>query len=76
VWVRPLEGRRAIEHGGGLEGFRTANLYLPDDSLSVTVLTNLDSAGPEGLARDIARLVLAASPAGGAGRPRPATSPE
>ncbi len=75
LWVRQLEGHRVIEHGGGLEGFWTANLYLPDDSLSVTVLTNLDTGNPENLARDIARLVLAASPLAAPGdsgpRPRP-----
>jgi D-alanyl-D-alanine carboxypeptidase len=75
LWMRALEGHRAIEHGGGLDGFWTANLYLPDDSLSVTVLTNLDTGNPEDLARDIARLVLAASPLAAPGdsgpRPRP-----
>ena len=61
VNVRPLDAHRAVWHAGGLEGFRAVNLYLPDDSLSVTVLTNLEAPGPDALVLDIARLALPAS---------------
>jgi D-alanyl-D-alanine carboxypeptidase len=62
VWVRAIDGHRVIRHGGGIEGFRADNAYLPDDSLSITVLTNLAAPGPEELLTEIARAVLAAAP--------------
>jgi CubicO group peptidase (beta-lactamase class C family) len=37
-------GRRALHHGGGINGFLSENIYFPDDSLSVVVLFN--TAGP------------------------------
>lgn len=58
VWVTEVEGRRAIRHNGGIQGFRADNAYLPDDSLSVTVLTNLAGPGPEALVADIVRAAL------------------
>jgi len=33
-------GRRVVEHGGGINGFQTANLRLPDDGIYVAVLSN------------------------------------
>ena len=39
-----LNGHRIIEHSGGIPGFATDNAWLPDDSLSVTVLPNADGA--------------------------------
>jgi uncharacterized protein len=35
-----LAGRRVYAHGGDIDGFTTYTAYLPDDSLSVTVLVN------------------------------------
>jgi D-alanyl-D-alanine carboxypeptidase len=66
--VAPFEGHRLVGHGGELAGFKGASAYLPDDSLSVTVLTNLGSehgdsdpaADPNKLLLDIVRVVLAA----------------
>jgi CubicO group peptidase (beta-lactamase class C family) len=37
-------GRRALHHGGGINGYLSENLYFPDESLSVVVLYN--TAGP------------------------------
>ncbi len=62
VWVHAVDGHRAIRHNGGIEGFRADNAYLPDDSLSVTVLTNLAAPGPEELSQDIIRAALGATP--------------
>jgi len=58
LFVDTLAGRRMIQHGGGINGFVSANAYLPDDSLSVTVLTNTGSASPERLMRNVARAAL------------------
>jgi D-alanyl-D-alanine carboxypeptidase len=34
------DGRAVVEHGGGINGFQTANLRLPDDGIYVAVLSN------------------------------------
>ena len=52
-----LAGRPVITHGGGINGFITANVWLPDGELSVTVLTNSGAARADRL---MAQLVRAA----------------
>ena len=39
------EGHRTVEHGGGIHGFATYVLSMPDDGVYVAILTN-GSAGP------------------------------
>jgi hypothetical protein len=41
-------GRRTLSHGGGVSGFTSTNIVLPDDRAAVTVLTSLDSGGASG----------------------------
>jgi len=53
-----LAGHTIIEHGGGIMGFITANAYLPNDHLSVTVLANSGSAPSGPLERQIIRAAL------------------
>ncbi len=53
-----LNGHAMIAHGGGINGFISYNVYLPDDSLSVTVLTNAAPSNPDVLLRDIVRATL------------------
>ncbi|HKI95240.1 MAG TPA: serine hydrolase domain-containing protein [Gemmatimonadales bacterium] len=50
-----LNGHAIIEHGGGIMGFISANAYLPNDHLSVTVLANSGSAPSGHLLRQIIR---------------------
>ena len=38
-----IRGRRAITHNGGIFGFSTDSIYLPDQDLFVAVLANSDS---------------------------------
>ena len=52
-----LEGKRSVGHGGGVNGFTTASMYFPDDSVNVVVFTNSDG-GPDPLALNIARAVF------------------
>jgi CubicO group peptidase (beta-lactamase class C family) len=40
VALSEVAGRRAVQHGGDIDGFTTFTAYLPDDSLNVTVLIN------------------------------------
>ena len=58
--VSKLRGRHAIAHGGGIFGFSTYAVRLPDERVYVAVLCNSDSpsADPGYLARKIAALVI------------------
>jgi CubicO group peptidase (beta-lactamase class C family) len=59
----PVLGHRAFEHGGGIPGFLSENLYFPDDSLSIVVLYNTAGpVGPEAAARAIAEAILGTPP--------------
>lgn len=57
--VCTLGDRRTVGHGGFINGFSAASLYVADDSLDVIVLVNNDGDAPDagGLARRIARFV-------------------
>lgn len=62
IVVGQLRGRTVYEHGGGIFGFSTYLMYLPQDELTVVVLQNTDS-GTEGfhpapLARRMAAFAL------------------
>jgi D-alanyl-D-alanine carboxypeptidase len=53
-FVSPVRGHRAQEHSGGTAGFSSDILRLPDDRVTVIVLTNSYDANPVGMARHIA----------------------
>jgi CubicO group peptidase (beta-lactamase class C family) len=44
--IGSYEGHRTVEHGGGINGFASYVLSMPDDGVYVAVLTN-GSAGPD-----------------------------
>jgi len=58
--VSKLRGRRAIGHGGGIHGFSTYAVRLPDEHVYVAVLCNSDrpAADPGYVAKKIAALVV------------------
>jgi len=58
IAVGELGGHRKLGHGGGINGFLSELDYYPDDTLTVVVLANSESARPARLADDIARVVL------------------
>ena len=64
LWARHFEGRLALTHDGAIAGFRAVSGYVPDDSLSVTVLGNgeVSSAGLARLHRMIMRIGLGLPP--------------
>jgi CubicO group peptidase (beta-lactamase class C family) len=68
-----VAGRRAFQHGGDIAGFTTFTAYLPDDSLSVTVLVN--TQGPTRPDVVAAALVHAALGAPHASRTAHASTP-
>ncbi len=57
--VTDVLGHRAIHHGGGINGFLSESLYLPDEDLAVVVLVNsLGPPGPSALAHEIVELLV------------------
>jgi CubicO group peptidase (beta-lactamase class C family) len=50
LFVRTVNGRQLIDHGGGIEGFNTHLAYYPDDKLTVVVLGNLNGGAPDDIA--------------------------
>lgn len=60
-WARTsFEGHDVIEHGGGIHGFSTYALRIPDRRVFVAVLTNRDSGpqSPEMLALKLAAIAV------------------
>ena len=53
-----LAGRTVVTHGGGINGFISANAWFPDAELSVTVLSNSGSARSDRLMAQLARAAL------------------
>jgi hypothetical protein len=40
------DGAKVVEHGGGIEGFNTSLIYVPEKRLCVVVLANVNGAVP------------------------------
>jgi D-alanyl-D-alanine carboxypeptidase len=53
-----IDGRRTVGHSGRLLGFRSAVRYLPDQGLSIAVLTNQSRTDPGPILRSLLRLAL------------------
>jgi D-alanyl-D-alanine carboxypeptidase len=49
--------KRAISHGGGINGFASYMTYLPDREIVVVVLTNLGGAKPGTIAAEILKAI-------------------
>lgn len=56
--ISEYAGHRFIEHGGGILGFRTRAIRIPDDRVFVAALSNNGGAHPTQLAFKIAALVI------------------
>lgn len=56
--ISEYAGHRLIEHGGGIHGFRTRAIRLPDDRVFVAVLSNNGGIDPGLLAFKIAALTI------------------
>src|SRR6266853_1671927 len=51
-------GEKLIEHGGGVNGFNTKMLYLPEQRLTVIVLANLNGRAADDIASDLRKIAL------------------
>lgn len=47
-----------IQHGGGIHGYLTASLYLPNDKVFVTVFSNCNSNPPGDIANKLAAIAI------------------
>jgi CubicO group peptidase (beta-lactamase class C family) len=57
--VSNRNGHRKWAHGGGADGFISENFTLPDDRISVTVLTNQEDPAAHQIASDIEGILIA-----------------
>ena len=55
LFMDSLGTHRAIQHGGGINGFISQLAYYPDDSLTVVVLSNTAPAPSDQVAENLAR---------------------
>ncbi|UCG26973.1 MAG: serine hydrolase, partial [Bacteroidales bacterium] len=53
-----IQGSPMISHGGGINGYLTSSLYLPDEKLFVALFSNCDCKDPGGPATKMAALAL------------------
>jgi CubicO group peptidase (beta-lactamase class C family) len=58
VSVGEIGGKRVLEHGGGIFGYLSFLLRVPEEKLVVAILSNNDSASPDDLALRIAAKAL------------------
>jgi D-alanyl-D-alanine carboxypeptidase len=56
--LNSLGSHRQVHHGGSLPGFRAHLSRLPDDKLSIIVLTNCESANPVTFVRGVAAVYI------------------
>ena len=54
--VRTANGRKIIQHGGGIEGFNTSLSYYPDSRITVVVLANLNGPAADQLGSALGRV--------------------
>ncbi len=53
-----INGSVSISHGGGIFGYTTQGIYLPQEDVFVSILTNCSCNSPGGVANKIAALVI------------------
>lgn len=58
LFMDEFEGYRRVQHGGGINGFNSILLYVPEMDLSVAVISNSESFRAASVAEAITRLML------------------
>ena len=59
-----FKGHKTVSHTGGIPGFASAAVYVPDDSLSIVVFTNYDGESPQRLVQNLLRIAYGDAPVG------------
>ena len=49
VTVRTIDGRKVVQHNGGINGFNTFLSYYPESRITVAVLANLNGPAADQL---------------------------
>lgn len=57
-----FNGHKTVSHTGGIPGFATAAVSVPDDSLSIVVFTNYDGESPQALVQNLLRVAYGVAP--------------
>lgn len=57
-FVSRMRDHRALAHSGGTAGFSCNFLYLPDDDVTIIVLTNSGTANPQSITDHLARRLV------------------
>ncbi|WP_435577420.1 serine hydrolase [Gilvibacter sp.] len=63
--INEINGSRSIEHGGGIFGYTTMGVYLPEEDVYVIALTNNNGNSPTDIAIQMAAMAI--------GKPYPQT---
>lgn len=53
-----LQGSRTVEHGGGINGFLSSSVYLPDEDVFVALFSNSTAKAPEFTSLKMAALAI------------------
>ncbi|WP_299208887.1 serine hydrolase [uncultured Dokdonia sp.] len=56
--INELNNKRSIEHGGGIFGFVTQGVYIPDEDIYAIVLTNANGNSPQDITLRLASMVM------------------
>ncbi|MEM7062620.1 MAG: serine hydrolase [Cyanobacteria bacterium P01_B01_bin.77] len=54
-------GKQRAHHNGGISGFASSLAHYPEDSLTIAVLSNLETADPSRIAADLAAIAFQAT---------------
>ena len=57
-FLSQLQGSPTIEHGGGIFGYRTSSIYLPEEDLFVALFSNNTGKAPEFTALKMAAIAI------------------
>ncbi len=58
VMIHNQDGVKVVEHGGGIEGFNTSLIYVPDKRICVVVLANVNGGAPGQMSQQLLDVVL------------------
>lgn len=52
------DGVHVVDHGGGIEGFNTSLMYVPERRIAIVVLSNVNGGAPESMSHKLLDVVL------------------
>lgn len=58
VFLDEQDGVHVVDHGGGIEGFNTSLMYVPERRIAIVVLSNVNGGAPESMSHKLLDVVL------------------